>query len=191
MKWRKGPNDMASLGQAESHLKRAVELDPMLGVGYLQLGILYSERQDFSQRRLCLQEATKATPQLEEAHYRLSQAYKRTGDKLKAEEELQLYNQISKKKDEEVERERRENRQFVYTLRSPARKLATLVRAAILSRGTLGCSMRRCRCAHQANKHAVKLFCVQIILDFDGLDADFRFVLFGPCDGVAVAGASV
>jgi len=119
-KRRKGPDDMASLGQAESHLKRAVELDPTLGVGYLQLGILYSERQDFPSAVFAFQEATKATPQLEEAHYRLSQAYKRTGDKVKADEELQLYNQISKKKDEEVERERRENRQFVYTLRSPA-----------------------------------------------------------------------
>ncbi len=109
-----------ALGQAESHLKRAVELDPTLGVGYLQLGILYSERQDFPSAVFAFQEATKVTPQLEEAHYRLSQAYKRTGDKVKAEEELQLYNQISKKKDEEVERERRESRQFVYTLRSPA-----------------------------------------------------------------------
>jgi tetratricopeptide (TPR) repeat protein len=119
-KRRKGPDDTASLGQAESHLKQAIELDPKLGVGYLQLGILYSERQDFPSAVFAFQEATKATPQLEEAHYRLSQAYKRTGDKLKAEGELQLYNQISKKKDEEVERERRESRQFVYTLRSPA-----------------------------------------------------------------------
>lgn len=40
--------------------------------------------------------------------------------KSKAEQELQLYNEVSKKKNEEVERERRERRQFVYTLRSPA-----------------------------------------------------------------------
>jgi tetratricopeptide (TPR) repeat protein len=119
-KRRKGPDDTASLGQAESHLKQAVELDPTLGVGYLQLGILYFERKDFPSAVLAFQEATKATPQLEEAHYRLSQAFKRTGNKVKAEEELQLYNQISKKKDEEVELERRESRQFVYTLRSPA-----------------------------------------------------------------------
>lgn len=119
-KRRKGPDDTASLEQAESRLKRAIELDPTLGVGYLQLGILYFERKDFADAIAALQKATQATPQLQEAHYRLSQAFKRTGDKVKAEEELQLYNQISKKKDEEVERERRESRQFVYTLKSPA-----------------------------------------------------------------------
>lgn len=119
-KRRKGPDDADTLGQTESHLKRAVQFDPTLGPGYMQLGILYSERKDFSRAISSYQDAIKANPRLEEAHYRLAQAYKRTGEKVKAEDELQLYNQISKSKDEEVERERRENRQFVYTLRSPA-----------------------------------------------------------------------
>ena len=107
------------MAQSESLLKRAVELDPKLGVGYLQLGVLYSERRDFSHAIASYQDAVQASPQLEEAHYRLAQAYKRTGEKAKAEEELQRYDQISKIKEEEVERERRESRQFVYTLRSP------------------------------------------------------------------------
>ena len=115
----KGPDDAASSAQVESLLKKAVALDPTLGVGYLQLGVLYSERKDFARAVSTYQDAITASPQLEEAHYRLAQAYKRTGDKAKAEQELQLYNQISKKKDEEVERERRESRQFVYTLRGP------------------------------------------------------------------------
>jgi len=118
-KRRKGPDDAATVAQAESLLKRAVQLDPTLGAGYLQLGILYSERRDFSRAIASYQDAVQASPQLEEAHYRLAQAYKRTGEKEKAEEELERYNQISKSKDEAVERERRESRQFVYTLRSP------------------------------------------------------------------------
>ena len=118
-KRRKGPDDAESGAQAESLLKRAVELDPKLGVGYLQLGVLYSERRDLSRALASYQDAVRASPELEEAHYRLAQAYKQTGEKTKAEEELQLYNQISKSKDEEVERERRESRQFVYTPRSP------------------------------------------------------------------------
>jgi tetratricopeptide (TPR) repeat protein len=119
-KRRTGSDDARTLGQAEFHLQRAVELDPTLGVGYLQLGILYFERKDFANAVSSYEKAIKAAPELEEPHYRLSQAYKRTGDKVKADQELHLYNQISKKKDEEVERERRESRQFVYTLRSPA-----------------------------------------------------------------------
>lgn len=118
-KRRKGLDDREILAQAESQLKRAVELDPALGVASLQLGVLYAERKDFPGAISSYQKAIAASPQLEEAHYRLAQAYKRTGDKLKAEQELQLYNQISSRKDEEVERERRESRQFVYTLRSP------------------------------------------------------------------------
>jgi tetratricopeptide (TPR) repeat protein len=119
-KRRKGPDDAETVAQAESHLTRAVQLDPKLGVGYLQLGVLYSERKDFSHAISSYQSAIQASPQLEEAHYRLAQAYKRTGERQKAEEELRVYNQLSKSKDEEVERERRESRQFVYTLRSPS-----------------------------------------------------------------------
>ena len=118
-KRRKGPNDAESLAQVESLLTKAVALDSRLGIGYLQLGVLYSERGDFARAVLSYQEAIKVNPELEEAHYRLAQAYKRTGDKVRAEQELQLYNQISKKKDEAVERERRESRQFVYRLRGP------------------------------------------------------------------------
>src|SRR4029077_9243874 len=43
-KRRTGPDDTGTLRRAESHLKQAVKLDPTLGVGYLQLGILYFER---------------------------------------------------------------------------------------------------------------------------------------------------
>jgi tetratricopeptide (TPR) repeat protein len=118
-KRRKGPDDAESLAQVESLLKKAVALDSRLGIGYLQLGVLYSERGDFPRAVMSYQEAIKVNPELEEAHYRLAQAYKRTGDKVRAEQELQLYNQISKKKDEAVERERRESRQFVYRLRGP------------------------------------------------------------------------
>jgi tetratricopeptide (TPR) repeat protein len=119
-KRRKGPDDSENVAQAEFQLKRAVQFDPTLGVGYLQLGVLYAEQKDFSRAISSYESAIQASPQLEEAHYRLAQAYKRAGEKVKAEEELRVYNQISKSKDEEVERERRESRQFVYTLRGPA-----------------------------------------------------------------------
>jgi tetratricopeptide (TPR) repeat protein len=116
-KRRKGPDDAEIVAQAESHLARAVQLDPTLGIGYLQLGVLYSERKDFFKAISSYLAAIQVNPQLEEAHYRLAQAYKRTGEMEKSRAELRLYNQISKSKDEEVERERRESRQFVYTLR--------------------------------------------------------------------------
>ena len=105
------------MAQVESRLQKAVRLDPKLASGYLQLGILYSDRQDFPKAISAYQEAIAANPQLEQAHYRLAQIYMRTGEKLKAQQELQLSEQISKKTEEEAERERREIQQFVYTLR--------------------------------------------------------------------------
>jgi tetratricopeptide (TPR) repeat protein len=112
------PEDAENLAQVESLLKKSLHLDPKLGASYLQLGILYSDRGDFPKSISAYQKAIAASPELEEAHYRLAQAYKRTGEKLKAQEELQLYKQIAKKKEEEAERERHEIQQFVYTLRS-------------------------------------------------------------------------
>ena len=72
-KRRKGPDDAESLAQVESLLKRSVALDSTLGIGYLQLGVLYSERKDFSRAVLSYQQAIKVNPELEEAHYRLAQ----------------------------------------------------------------------------------------------------------------------
>jgi tetratricopeptide (TPR) repeat protein len=81
------------------------------------LGILYSERGDSSKAIAAYQEATEANPELEEAHFRLAQAYSQTGEKSKAQAELELYEQLSKQAAEEAEHERREIQQFVYTLR--------------------------------------------------------------------------
>ncbi len=119
-KQRKNLDDTQTLVQVESLLQKSVRLAPKLGLGYLQLGILSSDRKDFPQAISYYQKAIDASPRLEDAHYRLAQAYRRIGEQSKAQQELQLYDQLSKQTAEEVERERHEVQQFVYTLRSPA-----------------------------------------------------------------------
>jgi tetratricopeptide (TPR) repeat protein len=116
-KGRKGPGDSETLAQVQSLLEKAVHLDPELGPAHLQLGILYSERKDLSKAISAYQKTIEVSPQLEEAHYRLAQAYRQAGQKLKGQEELQIYDQISKRKAADTERERHEIQQFVYTLR--------------------------------------------------------------------------
>ena len=116
-KQRKGPEDTSASTLVESLLKKAVHLDPSLGMGYTQLGILYSERGDSLRAISSYQKAVAANPDLEEAHYRLAQAYKTIGKSAEAQNELQLYAQLSKKTAEESERRRHEIKQFVYTLR--------------------------------------------------------------------------
>src|SRR6266446_1213180 len=79
--------------RVESLLQKAVRLNPKLGAAYLQLGILYSQRKDFSRAISAYQKAIEVSPEevspekvtpeinetLEVAHYRLAQVYLRTG----------------------------------------------------------------------------------------------------------------
>ncbi len=116
-KQRKSPEDVGDLAQVRTLLLKAVQLDPKLGVAYLQLGVLYSEQKDFPNAISAYQQAVIATPQLEEAHYRLVQAYRQAGETSKAQAELQVYTQVSKQKEEQLERQRHELQQFVYELR--------------------------------------------------------------------------
>jgi len=113
----KGPEDGRTSAQVEAMLQKAVHLDPKLAVGYLQLGILYSERKDFRKAILAYQKTIEADPRLEEAHYRMAQIYKSAGENLKAKQELEIFDQLSRKRASEFEHERHEIQQFVYKLR--------------------------------------------------------------------------
>ncbi len=118
-KQRKGPDDTKTVAEVESLLNKCVRLDPKFAPAYLQLGILSFDSKKFPQAISDYKKAIEANPKSEEAHYRLSQAFRRTGDQLKAQQELEIYNQLSKQSAEEVERQRQEVQQFVYTMRDP------------------------------------------------------------------------
>jgi hypothetical protein len=64
-----------------------------------------------------LQKAIENTALPGDAHYRLEQAYRRMGETEKAQQETELYKLASEKKNQQVEQERHELQQFVYTLR--------------------------------------------------------------------------
>jgi tetratricopeptide (TPR) repeat protein len=101
----------------ESELKRTIELDPKLGNAYLQLGILYSAKKDTSAAIGAFQKAIELLPLADEAHYRLAQLYRQSGETEKARQEKALYDQTSQQKTKEAEQQRHEIQQFVYTLR--------------------------------------------------------------------------
>jgi tetratricopeptide (TPR) repeat protein len=117
-KQHKGPEDTETPARVRELLEKAIRLDPALGVAYLQLGIVYSGQNDDAKAIAAYQEAIALSPQLDEAHYRLGQAYARTGQKNKARQELDAYEQMSKKLQREIELERSEIQQFVIELRS-------------------------------------------------------------------------
>ncbi|HTW56887.1 MAG TPA: carboxypeptidase regulatory-like domain-containing protein [Terriglobales bacterium] len=139
-KLRKSAQDAAAVAAL---LRKAIELDPRFAPAYLQLGILHSAQGNESRAILDYQhalatatagggaasqmaasaivasaiEAAIEVSVIEDAHYRLAQAYRRMGNEDKANTELQLYEKMARESGETMERERHEVRQFVYTLR--------------------------------------------------------------------------
>jgi tetratricopeptide (TPR) repeat protein len=105
--------------QVKSLLEKATRLDPMLAPAYLQLGIVYAEQKDWPRAISAYTKAIEAAPRMEQARYRLAQAYRLTGESKKSQEELQIYEGISKEKADEAQRKRHEVKQFVYRLQEP------------------------------------------------------------------------
>jgi Flp pilus assembly protein TadD len=115
-KSREDPHDPA-VAQAESLLARAVQLNRKFAPAYLQLGILHAEARDYVKAIADYQQAIQIDPRLEEAHFRLGQAYRQAGEAEKSKEELRIHRQLAQESAQQIDRERHEIRQFVYTLR--------------------------------------------------------------------------
>ncbi len=75
--------DAPTAAQIESLLNKAIHLNPKLDVAYLQLGILYGAGGNFPKAIAAYQKARDVSPELEEPHYRLADAYRRVGEKTK------------------------------------------------------------------------------------------------------------
>jgi Flp pilus assembly protein TadD len=111
------PREESRAAQVQALLANSIRLDPQFAEAELHLGIIHADQGDFSGAIPHYQRATQIAPQTEEAHFRLAQAYRQVGQPEKSKEELRLYQQFSKESSARLERERREIRQFVYTLR--------------------------------------------------------------------------
>jgi tetratricopeptide (TPR) repeat protein len=115
-KSRTQPDDPV-ISQAESLLTKAIHLDPKYAAAHLQRGIIHADKRDYSRAISDYERAIEIDPQLAEAHFRLGQAYRQTGDIEKSKQELRIHQQLTQQSSEQIERERHEIRQFVYTLR--------------------------------------------------------------------------
>lgn len=106
----------------EAELQKAIALDPRFGDAYLRLGLLQTEKGELAKAVESLQRAVQFAPLPDEAHLRLAQVYRQMGETEKARQESELYNEVAAKKKEQLERERRELGQFVFTMGEPAPK---------------------------------------------------------------------
>ena len=62
--------------------------------GFLELGILLSDQERYAEAVEQLRRATTLQPGVAQAHYRLAQAYRRTGQAALAEKELEVFQQL-------------------------------------------------------------------------------------------------
>ncbi len=99
-------------------LKKAIELDPHFAPAYLELGTIQAAAGDYNSAIHQYRETIELDSTSEEAHYRLAEAYRLTGDRAEAAAELARYNQISGQSADKRERERRDVQQFVISLKS-------------------------------------------------------------------------
>ncbi len=88
---RSEPDDLRLV---ETLLKRAVTLDPKLARGFLELGILLSDQERYAEAIEHLRRATTLQSGVAQAHYRLAQAYRRTGQTALAEQQLEIFQQL-------------------------------------------------------------------------------------------------
>jgi tetratricopeptide (TPR) repeat protein len=93
-KGQSSPPDESGMRQVEALLRQAVTLDRTLAKGLLELGILLSDQRRYQEAIAELQRATQLEPDLAQAHYRLAQAYQRTGQKELADKELEIFEKL-------------------------------------------------------------------------------------------------
>jgi tetratricopeptide (TPR) repeat protein len=98
-------------------LKKVIALDPSSAEAHLQLGNLYSQRRQFAAAVPEYQEALRLSPNVPDAHFRLGQAYSHVGKKDLAEKEFQLHKQFYEQHLAEIDKQRSEIQQFVYSMK--------------------------------------------------------------------------
>ena len=103
------------LHQIESLLQKAGALDPKFSDAHLQLGNLYSDQTRYAASIPEYEKALASNPDLADAHYRLGQAYVHTGQKDKAQEQFQVYQQLRAQHLADLDKQIADIRQFVYS----------------------------------------------------------------------------
>ncbi len=73
-----------------------MKLDPKLGMGYVRLGIIEARKERFVEAVREYKRAIAVEPDLGEAHYRLSEVYRVTGEMGKAKEEMGVFERLGK-----------------------------------------------------------------------------------------------
>ena len=114
-KGRRAQDANVDMVQIHSLLQKSVQLDPKLAEAHLQLGNLYSDQGKYADAIPEYERALQLNSDLADAHYRLGQALVHTGQKDRAQQELQIYQRLRTQHLAELDKQRSEIQQFVYS----------------------------------------------------------------------------
>ena len=106
------------LHQIEGLLKTSLTLDPKSAEAHLQLGNLYSDQKKYAEAIPEYEKARQLDGDLADVRYRLGQAYVHTGQKDRAQEEFATYQKIREQHLADLDKQRAEIRQFVYSAKN-------------------------------------------------------------------------
>ncbi len=101
------------LNDAQLLLEKAARLYPRLALAHFELGNLYVERKQDSNAIARFQEAIRLDPNSEMAHYKLAQIYRDLNELDLAEQELSMYQKLSRNHRDQMAQTRSTIRQFV------------------------------------------------------------------------------
>jgi len=108
------------LSTVESLLRKSVALDDALPEAHVQLGNLYADRHSYEKSIPEYVRALELNPNLSDAHYRLGTDYVHVGQKDRAQKEFDIYQKLRAEHLAELDKERAEVQQFVYSTKAAA-----------------------------------------------------------------------
>jgi tetratricopeptide (TPR) repeat protein len=114
-KGKRAGNPGVELSTVESLLRKAIALDDSLAEAHVQLGNLYADQHRYSDSIPQYERALELNPNLSDAHYRLGTDFVHVGNRESAEKEFAVYQKLRAEHLAEVQKERDEVQQFVYS----------------------------------------------------------------------------
>jgi tetratricopeptide (TPR) repeat protein len=108
------------LSTVESLLRKSIALDDALPEAHVQLGNLYADQHSYEKSIPEYVRALELDPNLSDAHYRLGTDYVHVGQKDRAQKEFDVYQKLRAEHLAELDKERAEVQQFVYSTKTTA-----------------------------------------------------------------------
>jgi tetratricopeptide (TPR) repeat protein len=103
------------LREVEALLQKSIALDSKLPEAHVQLGNLYADQHEYEKSIPEYVRALELDPNLSDAHYRLGTDYVHVGKKDQAQQEFDVYQKLRAEHLAEVDKERAEVQQFIYS----------------------------------------------------------------------------